>query len=335
MVLSFEDRSECLTPRIAIIGVGQLGSRYVEGLLKSPSPVEIWLQDPLIRSVNDFNSWTNLYKFKTNTHFLKIESFYNKIPNHFDLVISATTSDVRFESLSKFLNKKTFDYLILEKPLTTKFGDLVKLKNLVERSSGCWVNHPMRVWPIYQQLKSEVQSQGPIQVVTKGTNWGLATSSGHYCDLVRWLTQENLLSINSDEVERRWIKSKRKGFYNFFGKLIYKFSGGSVLELNSLRPNTRISPQILKTTINTKRGHYVIEESTGLISGNLLNMKVKNPTLLQSEITLTIVKNILTEAKCTLPSFQEVYEDHAIFLTELLKYQKKKHLNYSRKVKIT
>ena len=322
-------------PQIAVLGVGQLGSRYVQGLLSRTEPLDIWLQDPAINSGSEFESWKNKYGLKIGPHSVSFSTNQQESPGHFDLVISATTADVRYQSLNTFLNGKTVNYLILEKLLTTGLEDLGGLNALTQRAKGCWVNHPRRLWPFYQQLRNKLSDTGPLQITVDGTDWNLASNSNHFCDLARWLTGEELVSLDCSTIDEDWLDSKRSGFLGFTGALKYQYSQGSELVLESRRmvADEAVSP--IKVSIRASRGNVVVDEEAGTARGSLLEEELKGKSLYQSELTSDLVCEILEKGRCRLPKFRDVRDDHVMYLNELLAYQRRVHLNFSQTVRIT
>ena len=322
-------------PQIAVLGVGQLGSRYVQGLLTGTKPLDIWLQDPAINSRSEFDSWKSIYGIKIGPHSVSFSTDPQESPGHFDLVISATTADVRYQSLDTFLDGKTVNYLILEKLLTTGLEDLGGLNALTQRAKGCWVNHPRRLWPFYHQLRNELPATGPLQITVDGADWNLASNSSHFCDLARWLTGEQLVSLDCSTIDEDWMDSKRPGFLGFTGSLKYQYSQGSELVLESRRmvADEPVSP--IKVSIQASLGDVVVDEEAGTARGSLLGEELKGERLYQSELTPDLVCKILATGRCGLPKFHDVRNDHVMYLNELLDYQRRVHLNFSQTVRIT
>ena len=322
-------------PQIAVLGVGQLGSRHVQGLLSSMKPLHIWLQDPSIDSPSIFENWKTTYSIDAGIHSVNFDPTSSAFPDHFDLVISATTADIRYQSLNTFLEGRTFDYLILEKLLTTGLEDLEKLTSLVRRSKGSWVNHARRLWPFYQEIKNELHDVGPMHMIVEGSDWNLGSNGSHFCDLVRWLSGEELVSADSSLVDSEWRESKRQGFWEFTGQLSYRFSRGSDLILRStlLAENENALP--FKITIQTWDGDLVIDETAGTARGSLLQEVLHGRGPFQSELTADLVREIMETRECDLPKFEDVRDDHVMYLTELLDYQRRVRKNFSPTVMIT
>lgn len=322
-------------PVIAVLGVGQLGSRYVQGLLSGIEPLDIWLQDPAINSKSEFDSWRSTYGLDIGHHSVRFSTNSQKSPDHFDLVISATTAGVRYKSLNAFLDRKTFDYLILEKLLTTNLKDLEGLAAMVQISKECWVNHPMRLFPHYQQLKTKLHTVGRMEIVVEGTDWNLASNSSHYIDFVRWLTGEKLVDLDCSVIDSNWKNSKRQGYLEFTGLMKCCYSEGSELFMESrqIAKNEQSSP--IKISIRSSFGDVIINEGAGIVQDSLLKEDLQGKYWHQSELTSDLVSQILNTGQCGLPKFQDIREDHAIYLNGLRAYQQRVHFNFSQSVRIT
>ena len=85
----------------------------------------------------------------------------------------------------------------------------------------------------HKKLKTKFNGKGPLSIEKIGGLWGLTCNSIHFIDLVCWWTGESLLSLNSNELDKKWFKSKRANYYEITGKLKARFSGGTKLTLIS------------------------------------------------------------------------------------------------------
>ena len=55
-----------------------------------------------------------------------------------------------------------------------------------------------------------------------GENWGLSCNSLHFIDLICYLTDSNIISINTSGVSDKIMSSKRAGFIEFTGSIDVK-----------------------------------------------------------------------------------------------------------------
>ena len=96
--------------RVAIIGAGQLGSRHLQGLLKSKSEQVIYVLDPSESSLKISRNRAQEIK---NNHNLLFITDWNKLPNYLDLVIVSTGANVRSKVVSKLLTDFKVKNLII------------------------------------------------------------------------------------------------------------------------------------------------------------------------------------------------------------------------------
>ena len=89
---------------IAIIGAGQLGSRYLQGLKMSSIVKNIYVVEPNQKALEIARDRFNKISPKSS----KIEVSYNQqlenVPSHIDLAIICTNSDVRIQVIKHLLS---------------------------------------------------------------------------------------------------------------------------------------------------------------------------------------------------------------------------------------
>ena len=136
-------------------------------------------------------------------------------------------------------------------------------------------------------------------------------------------------------MDSEWRESKRQGFWEFTGELSYRFSRGSDLILRStlLAESDKAAP--VKITIRVRHGDVEIDETAGTAQGSLLQEVLQGNNPFQSELTSDLVREILETSACDLPRFEDVRDAHALYLTELLDYQRRVQQNFSPTVMIT
>ena len=214
---------------ILIAGVGQLGSRYLQGLFKTEFEVEIWAYDiskeSLDRAKVRFNEiGTSLNK----VHYI---SSLEVINENIDIAIITSTADVRVEIVNEILSQIVVKYWILEKVLTQSHADLLKLNKLLINSHGVWVNTPMYLWPLYIGIREHYNtSSAPIIAKFIGFK-GLACNAIHYIDFATRWNNSKIINFDISKLENKWIKSKRDNFYEINGQLSFKFCDNSELIL--------------------------------------------------------------------------------------------------------
>tara|TARA_B110000908_G_C10261317_1_gene459445 strand:+ start:2856 stop:3812 length:957 start_codon:yes stop_codon:yes gene_type:complete len=307
--------------QIVLVGVGNLGSRYLQGLEKLDSKAIITVIDP---SVNSINRAKALWNNATSTKFIDAVIWKRdllELPNFIDLVIVSTTADTRLSVIETITNNFLVNYWVLEKVLAQSKSQLMSINDYLHSAKGVWVNTPRRIMVWHNHLKKMLLPGSGIQFERIGSDWGLACNSVHFIDLVVWLTGEQLVSIDVSSLANSWHESKRSGFYEVFGTLEASFSLGSKLRLTD-EPNQKNDYEIIVTDAKTT---WMIDEEKGIAMSEL-GQKIDGQLELQSDMTYRLVNDILELGRCRLPTLQESYKIHSILIEQLLS-----HWNHCKK----
>jgi len=296
---------------ILITGAGQLGSRYLQGLVKCQVPLKIFVHDISNYSLETAkNRWREANGLKSNHEVIYLNLIEN-IPENLDLVIVSTTASSRHDAILSISKQSDVKYWVLEKILSQSLVDLENISKLLGAKKNAWVNTPRRIMPFYKEIKSRLGTFSPIQMKIDGMNWGLSCNSLHFIDLLSWITGEELININTKNLDKEWFESKRKGYWEVNGELIGEFSNGSKLFLNSnvIEMETEILIQ--------ESQHWKILEQKGIAERND-GYVIKGNLFLQSELTPILVESILLKGYCDLPDLEESLKQHKIFIKAIL-----------------
>jgi hypothetical protein len=298
---------------LLIVGCGNLGSRYIQGLAYLSIPLEVFIYDINKSAISHANMVFN--ENKNKNHEINICENLSSIPSSIDLVIIATTAFERHKIIESISNFSTVDYWLIEKVLEQNTKNLRLIQNSLKECIGAWVNTPRRIIPWYCKIKRKISLRSPLHFTYTGGKWGLACNSIHFIDLFSWITSETAVSYDSSLLEKNWVQSKRKGYFDIFGTLLIKFSRGSILELKS----TNIDSLVSFIEIQDSNGIWSINERDGLAShtnGSLINGKIP----LHSELTPFLLNDILYGGFCELPDLKTSIEMHEKFLDCMLSH---------------
>jgi hypothetical protein len=308
---------------ILLVGAGQLGSRYLQGLSTVKLDLYITVVDPSDLSLNKAKKrWVEVGGDESQ-HTIRWCKVLPQDLSLIDLAIISTSAGGRADLIKKISSTIKVRYWVLEKVLAQSKKELDIINAATKDSKKTWVNMVRRESNWHQQLKLNFFEQGSLKVKKSGGLWGLACNGIHFIDLISWWTGESLLSVNTIKLDRTWIKSKRLGYFEVMGELLVKFSGGTELILQSQPIKTE---DILYVEIPNK-DIWTIDEL------NCVAFKSKKDVLkgelkLQSELTGPLVTKILTKGTCELTSLKNSIEHHKIFLEAMLA-----HWNFSNKLK--
>lgn len=297
---------------ILLVGAGQLGSRYLQSLIKEKLNYNIIVVDISKISINDSKNIWEINGGLNSSH--KIYWLSN-LPNDikfYDLAIISTSSKDRASLVKTISTKVNVKNWLLEKILAQSNNQLETIRKAVYKSDNVYVNMPRRNMDWFKNIKSLIPNKS-IKVEKIGTSWNLACNSLHFIDLVSWWTGESLISINTENLNNKWFESKRKGYFEVTGSLLGKFSNGSELVLKSF---LKKSNEILKINILDKNFCNIYENTGRAVfsNGNIVKGKLD----LHSEISGPTITKIVTDKTCNLPTFDESLGSHSIFLEKML-----------------
>jgi predicted dehydrogenase len=298
---------------ILITGAGQLGSRYLQGLSKCQNPLRITVQDISSESLAQAElRWQEAGGPSTH-HEVSFHTELKQCPQQLDMAIIATTAHSRPEVVKNVAQHSNVRYWVLEKVLAQNSQGLDEIQSHVGNASVAWVNTPRRMIPWHSLIKERLLSQSPLHLTVIGGPWGLACNAVHFLDLMAWWSRESLVAVSCDQLEDSWFKAKRVGNWEVFGALTATFSGGATATLIS---SSSGDPSYFIKLIDAS-GSWRIDEAKGTaIYTDGLEIRGRLPY--QSEMTTTLVDEILDTGCCQLPTLEESIAIHRVFVKAIL-----------------
>lgn len=308
--------------KLAIIGAGQLGSRHLQALSKLHFNCEIFVVDPSAESIALAQNRFNETYTKDSLIKLYAANQLTELPKDILIAIIATNADCRRDVLEYLLLNTDIKYYILEKVLFQKVEDYFYVKELMStKNVKAWVNCPRRMWKFYKNLKIEKNDEQLLHVSVTGSNWGFASNSIHFLDLISFFNGTVNYQIDSLSLENKIIETKRKGFYDFFGNLTGRFENGTRFSISSLDGN-----QIpFMVCLHFTNSVYLIRDWEGVYyKCELKNEFQKNSFEVeyQSSLTNIVVNEIIETGSCSLAKIIESIDLHLPFITELFQIYK-------------
>ena len=312
---------------IAVIGIGELGSRHLQSLFKSNILINLFAIDPKKQSLEvgklRIESLERNHKIKS----LNFSESINDLPDHLDLVVIATNSDVRLKVIKDLLSSTETQNLVLEKVLFQNIIDIdICGKLLTSTKTKAWVNCPRRMWKDYIVIKEEIHGQKDVSYTVNGINWGLGCNSIHFLDHFQWLTNSKLLSIDNSQLDNQLLKAKRQGYIEFSVTLTANFENNNTLSLTSdvsdRKPNFIIE-------ISCKDFSYIIEETQSKYtfqkhSQGIVYKKEKEMTIpFQSQLTQTVAESLFSRGKQHLTPFEDSAYQHKLLIGSLISHMEK------------
>ena len=237
------------------------------------------------------------------------------------MAIIATCSDIRAEVFRKLLKKTKIKYLVLEKLLFNKKGDYKSIGTLLKKTKiKTWVNCPMRTMPFYKSIQPEFKGQKIAYYGTWGGG-GLMTISIHYLDQMVFMTGSDDFTVNTEGIDPKPVLSKRKGFLDLTGALRVLFKNGSVGNFVCFKDSD--FPDLVQFHCDKVGCISKEKEGKALVSrakDNWQWKEVEARVPFQSQLTTTLVENILLKGTCDLVEYEQSAKIHLQLLEPVLKF---------------
>ena len=227
--------------KIALLGLGEIGSRHLQALTAISNSTDLYCVDPSLNSTNLARSRiSQIVKAKDLNLFF--HDSIKELPSSLDLVIIATSSDIRLKVLKEIALKSDIKNILFEKVLFQKINDLLEADSILKRNRiKSWVNCPRRLWPVYSEVKSLLKGKNNIKFKLVGGSWGMACNLIHYIDIFEWISGSRVIEIDIDNLDQEIFESKRRGFFEFTGMINAKYSNENKMSLISAKESNSAS----------------------------------------------------------------------------------------------
>lgn len=315
--------------RILLIGAGQLGSRYLQGLVALQDPSAIKVVDPSEASL-DMARERLAQVQPAAAHALQFSTSMEAAPQALDLALVVTPAHCRARVVEEIAGRHQVKAWILEKVLAQSCEQLDRIEQALANNNRVWVNTPRRLMSWHQVIRAQLLPDGPVplHVQVGGGSWGLACNAIHFIDLVAWWTKAQVQSVSADGLDG-WTDSKRAGFQEVFGRLLVHYRDGSVLELSCL-PDA----QPAGIAVETPQGSWRLEEAAGVATGPA-GQQLQGQLSFQSALTAPLVAQILQDGHCALPTLAQSVTQHRPLLQALLEHWNRSQGRHDCSVPIT
>ncbi|EAU41011.1 Predicted dehydrogenase [Fulvimarina pelagi HTCC2506] len=293
--------------RIAILGLGAIGSRHLQALVRSSlGSLVIHIVEPLATNRElALQRWVEAGGEKS-PHRLSTE-----LVDNIDIAIVATTAQYRRIAIEALLLNASVKYWILEKPLAQSLEDIQGIVSAC--GNRAVVNTPRRAMEWHKHIARLIREDGgPKSVSVHGGDWSISCNAMHFIDLVRFWSNAEPIAADTSSLWSEWHTAKRPGFIDVFGRLVVEFQGG--IEL-SMEAQPEVKPLLI--TVNTNSYQWRIYEGEGICKrddGLILKGKLE----LQSSLTGKIVDQVISGQETELPALQPLARAESLILEALI-----------------
>ena len=191
--------------RICIIGVGNIGMRYVQGINQEFPDAELFLVDNTVRL-------KELEKLELGN--VKLFTSLDEIHESIDLFVVSTSCEPRLSIYKRCLDLNP-QYIILEKYLFKSREEFEECLSLTRVPT--FVNQ----WLYGSKTFDCLFEEEARSVEVTGSGWGLACNAVHWIDVLKRHMNITHLQVGSDTTISKVFPSKRAGYEEICGELIF------------------------------------------------------------------------------------------------------------------
>ncbi len=279
--------------KICIVGVGNIGLRYAQGIARTFPDAHLFLVDAPARlqelERQDLGEVTRC-------------SSLDDIREPMDLCVVATSCEPRLALYKRCLELEP-SYVILEKYLfrsRAEFEACLSLKR-VPTFVNQWLYGSGTFDCMFQQ---EAQS---VELI--GSDWGLACNAVHWIDVFKRQMQISHLQVGRDTKVLKVFPSKRAGYEEIYGELVFEDKDGT----KRFRLIDRGDDSVVGVQEIRVDGTVYLFDYASIKQGDTVLSKFPY----MSELIGGIVGEILDTGSCCLPSLEESISQH-LLMEEIL-----------------
>lgn len=299
---------------IAIIGIGALGKRHLESVLKSELPCQFYIVDSNRETVESAIASSEKEIFAGQD--------VSILPEEIEVAVIATSSAVRREVFEQMISHSRVKNIIFEKVLFQRTEDYFAVeKELHEKGIKAWVNCPRREYDSYIDLKRIVDKSSHFTFQLSGGDWGLGCNGIHILDLVHFLSDGGKCSITELNLLPIVEESKRKGYKEIFGTIAGNCGKCQAFSIACFKDSTL--PSVIEIAGDKFRAVIMEDERKLLLwqAENEWKQEEKEfPILYQSQLTQKVVESIIQKGTCNLSEYEETMKLHLTYIEPLITF---------------
>lgn len=249
-----------MVKQVLLCGCGNIGFRHLQALSAIKTAAHVTIVEPFVGGhgrITDFIATDDPAKY----------TLLNTLPQahqQFDLVVIATSADVRQMVFEDIIKQHDIACIIFEKILFQSVAALNAVDAQLDASSiPAFVNCGRRGFDSYQALASEFAGH-PTDVTVNGTAFGLASNAVHFLDLAEFLNNAAITDLDLTGLKPGSIPSKRADFVEIFGTLKATLDNGAKLSVTCANEDA----MTIGITLNNAVSETIIDELSGQQSQN-------------------------------------------------------------------
>lgn len=309
--------------RLCIIGFGAMGKEYYKAALRSPVIEEIHIVDEDSTALQTVQAIAAEHA-DADAMLISTHNELPTIPSEIDILIIATTSAPRFHLLESVLKLSNVKHLLLEKFLFNQLEQYGKAAQIIDSNGiNAWVNEWMSSEPSFLLGLDEIDGSKPTSITIEGFNWGLTSNAVHFIELFDYISNRQLMELETAALDSFARSANKNGYYECFGEMTFS-SGQNSLKLISKEHKDKHSSGINISIVN---GDFLKIESClfrGRLNSKILkgdgHRVIDEPLCLTAKAFPEHYRNIIKRGECALPGFARSKLHHELIFEPLMEF---------------
>lgn len=293
--------------KIAIVGIGNIGKRHLQAVSRLPGLGCVTCFDLNRETLDGVRPFCTENQLNFNE--LAVTGDYRRLLDSLDagtIVIVAATAQGRQPLLDDILGRRPLA-VIAEKPLCQNRREYENILAAAEKNGvPLYVNLNRHLFSFYRQIKEELKGKKVIGFSAAFPD-GMACIGIHMLELATWLTGASEYRLLQAGLDKKY-ETKRKGFYDFTGRMSLLLDGEITAVLEALEHDG-----LFAIRLATADREYTIYEFAKKVivadNGNQIRtIDIEVPYI--SQTTGQAVKDIVAGSGPQLPTAREAFLAH-------------------------
>jgi hypothetical protein len=305
--------------RVLIVGCGEIGSRHLQAVCALPEVAEIEIVDGRSDSLELGRARVAEVSDRQPHISFRWLPALDEASRSGDLCIVATRADVRCQVVAEIARRLSYRNFLIEKLVAQSVTDYEELIRVSQnRGLAVWVNCKKRVHGTHVHVKSRLNPEEPLLFSAIGGNHGLVTNGVHAADIFVFYDNASAIRPGVSRIDPVLHRTKR-GLFDLSGTVCGYTDKGSSFTLSYAAEH--MAPDVF--SICSPRYRAIVDDTTKRVFESSAETEwnweqvIVDANWNISYMTRSLASDVLTHAKCQLPTLMDCYPAHEFILTQV------------------
>ncbi|KTD82758.1 Gfo/Idh/MocA family protein [Legionella waltersii] len=243
---------------VGVIGIGRMGQRHIEAIQKMGAAISGIVDI----STAALEETSKKFGISPNVCFTDAKEMIRSTKPNAIVIATTAPTHANFTILAA---QNQVKYILCEKPMAISLNEVTAMEEACNHyGSVLAINHQMMFLPQYTEIKRIINSNefGPLSSINVcGSNFGLAMNGSHYFEMFRYLTDQEIISVQAWFEEEKVPNPRGAQFEDYSGSLLVKNKTGTKMYIDF----SSQSGHGLQVIYLFKYGQVLVDELSGFV----------------------------------------------------------------------